>query len=154
MFCKKSVLRNEACNFNQKETLVQAFSCEFCEISKNTSGGCFSIWTNNCITWKNVRADHFWWVSLYLSGTFGARTLTNPLLQQNVHFKTFLRKWYLTMTVIWSTLVEFYITTHKLSQMIWKMIERECIYQLIFSLNNFHLGHYAKLACKNVNKFV
>ena len=30
--------------------------------------------------------------SLYLSGTFGARTLTNPLLQQNVHFKTFLRK--------------------------------------------------------------
>ena len=29
-------LRPEACNFNKKETLVQVFSCEFCEISKNT----------------------------------------------------------------------------------------------------------------------
>ena len=26
----------EACNFIQKETLAQVFSCEFCEISKNT----------------------------------------------------------------------------------------------------------------------
>ena len=26
----------EACNFIKKETLAQAFSCEFCEISKNT----------------------------------------------------------------------------------------------------------------------
>ena len=25
-----------ACKFIKKETLVQAFSCEFCEISKNT----------------------------------------------------------------------------------------------------------------------
>ena len=25
-----------ACNFTQKETLAQVFSCEFCEISKNT----------------------------------------------------------------------------------------------------------------------
>ena len=24
-----------------KESLAQVFSCEFCEISKNTSGGCF-----------------------------------------------------------------------------------------------------------------
>ena len=29
------------CNFIKKETLGQVFSCEFCEISKNTSGGCF-----------------------------------------------------------------------------------------------------------------
>ena len=56
MFCKKGVFRNfakftgkhlcqslffnkvagEACNFIKKETLVQLFSCEFCEISKNT----------------------------------------------------------------------------------------------------------------------
>ena len=26
----------EACNFIKKETLAQAFSCEFCEISSNT----------------------------------------------------------------------------------------------------------------------
>ena len=32
----------EACNFIKKETLAQVFSCEFCEISKNTSVGCFS----------------------------------------------------------------------------------------------------------------
>ena len=67
MFCKKGVLRNsqnlqektcarvsfliklqtEACNFINKETLAQVFSCEFCEISKNTffyrgpPGDCF-----------------------------------------------------------------------------------------------------------------
>ena len=28
--------RPEACNFIKKETLAQVFSCEFCEISKNT----------------------------------------------------------------------------------------------------------------------
>ena len=26
----------EACNFIEKETLARVFSCEFCEISKNT----------------------------------------------------------------------------------------------------------------------
>ena len=42
VFCKKGVLRNfekfrpHACNFIKKETLAQVFSCEFCEISKNT----------------------------------------------------------------------------------------------------------------------
>ena len=56
MFCKKGVFRNFAkfnekhlcqslffnkvaglsCNFIKKEILVQVFSCEFCEISKNT----------------------------------------------------------------------------------------------------------------------
>ena len=55
-FCKKGVLKNfakftrkhlgqslflnkvagAACNFIIKETLAQAFSCEFCEIFKNT----------------------------------------------------------------------------------------------------------------------
>ena len=29
-------LRPKACSFNKKETLAQMFSCEFCEISKNT----------------------------------------------------------------------------------------------------------------------
>ena len=56
VFCKKDVLRNfakftgkhlcqslyfnkvagKACNFIKKESLAQGFSCEFCEISKNT----------------------------------------------------------------------------------------------------------------------
>ena len=29
-------LQAEACNFIKKETLAQVFSCEFCEISRNT----------------------------------------------------------------------------------------------------------------------
>ena len=49
VFCKKGVLRNftQACNFIKKQALTQVFSCEFCDISKNTffsqnaSGGCF-----------------------------------------------------------------------------------------------------------------
>ena len=45
VFCKKGVFRNltkstgkhlQACSFIKKETLAQVFSCEFCEISKNT----------------------------------------------------------------------------------------------------------------------
>ena len=43
LFCKKDVLENfikftgkQACNFIEKETLTQVFSCEFCEIFKNT----------------------------------------------------------------------------------------------------------------------
>ena len=34
VFC--GLLQAEACNFIKKETLAQVFSCEFCEISKNT----------------------------------------------------------------------------------------------------------------------
>ena len=30
------VFLQQACNFIKKETLAQVFSCEFCEISKNT----------------------------------------------------------------------------------------------------------------------
>ena len=36
---EKGVLRScrpKACNFIKKETLAQVFSCEFCDISKNT----------------------------------------------------------------------------------------------------------------------
>ena len=43
VFCKKScsyqfhkIHRPQACNFIKKEALAQVFSCEFCEISKNT----------------------------------------------------------------------------------------------------------------------
>ena len=33
----QETLQAETCNFIKKETLTQVFSCEFCEISKNTS---------------------------------------------------------------------------------------------------------------------
>ena len=32
----RGCFRPESCNFIKKETLAQVFSCEFCEISKNT----------------------------------------------------------------------------------------------------------------------
>ena len=35
-FNKVADLRPQACNFIKKETLAQVFSCEFCQISKNT----------------------------------------------------------------------------------------------------------------------
>ena len=35
-FNKVAGLRPQACNFIKKETLAQVFSCEFCEISKNS----------------------------------------------------------------------------------------------------------------------
>ena len=35
VFCEKGIFKN-SCNFIKKETLAQVFSCEFCEISKNT----------------------------------------------------------------------------------------------------------------------
>ena len=39
-----SPFENQASNFMKKETLAQVFSCEFCEIFKNT---CFAehLWT-------------------------------------------------------------------------------------------------------------
>ena len=30
------LIKSQACNFIKKEALAQVFSCEFCEISKNT----------------------------------------------------------------------------------------------------------------------
>ena len=34
--CSVKKVAGGACNFIKKETLAQVFSCEFCEISKNT----------------------------------------------------------------------------------------------------------------------
>ena len=44
------LIKLQACNFIKKETLAQMFSCEFCEIVKNT----FFI-------------EHLWWLFLQLS---------------------------------------------------------------------------------------
>ena len=56
MFNEKGVLRNfktihrkipgPACNFIKKETLAQVFSCEFCQISKNTFTYRTPVYTN------------------------------------------------------------------------------------------------------------
>ena len=54
-----------ACNFNKKETMAQLFSCEFCEISKNTSflqstsRGCLCtvIFMETVTKTKTVRVD-------------------------------------------------------------------------------------------------
>ena len=48
-YFKRWCLRPQACNFIKKETLTQVFSCEFCEISKNT------LFTEN-----------LWWLLLML----------------------------------------------------------------------------------------
>ena len=52
----------EACNFITKETLALVFSCEFCEISKNTflqniSGGCFRVYASSIGIWLWVFLD-------------------------------------------------------------------------------------------------
>ena len=44
------LIKLQACNFIKKETLAQMFSCEFCEVVKNT----FFI-------------EHLWWLLLQLS---------------------------------------------------------------------------------------
>ena len=62
---KKDVLRNFAkftgkhlCNFIKKETMAQMFSCEFCEVSKNTF---FTehLWTtaSNDLLWNNTNEE-------------------------------------------------------------------------------------------------
>ena len=40
----------EACNFIKKETLVEVFSCEFCEIFKNTFFTEHPSTTTSCFT--------------------------------------------------------------------------------------------------------
>ena len=43
----------QTCNFIKKETLAQVFSCEFCEISKNT-----------------FFKEHLWWLLLQGCGSY------------------------------------------------------------------------------------
>ena len=57
--------------FHKKETLGQVFSCEFWKISKNTSGGCFCLFSD-CHTVKSLWAQF----DNYLSHDFRLPTLT------------------------------------------------------------------------------
>ena len=63
VFFEKGVLKGllrrlDACNFITKETLARFFSCEFCQISKNTfflqntSGVCFCIVPKHALYFK------------------------------------------------------------------------------------------------------
>ena len=47
----------EACNFLKTEALAQVFSCEFCEISKKTSGGCLCIWVGIWKIYGSLKID-------------------------------------------------------------------------------------------------
>ena len=54
-----------ACNFIKKETLSQVFSCEFCDISKNTS-----------------LTEHLWTTASVFNNTFFVYVLDNTHLQR------------------------------------------------------------------------
>ena len=45
-------------NFIKKQTLAQAFCCEFCKISKNTSGGCF--WMKKALHDKDTKDKNYY----------------------------------------------------------------------------------------------
>ena len=91
-FNKITSLRPEACNFINKETLVQVLSCEFCETSKNTFSNRTPLvaasrsitWINPCklrITEKTSTESHktlriynsdgiFWWHVFYFHKSY------------------------------------------------------------------------------------
>ena len=54
VFYKKGVLKLEACNYIKRETPTQLFSCEFCEIFRNS----FFI--------EHLRTTHSFWIFLRL----------------------------------------------------------------------------------------
>ena len=63
-------IQARACNFIEKETLAQVFSCEFCKSSKNTFfteqlrvTASVTINTSNCAILANILPVHF--TSLY-----------------------------------------------------------------------------------------
>ena len=50
----------QAFNFIKKETPTQLFSCEYCEILKNTSGSCFWVYFARKQICTSIGADCFW----------------------------------------------------------------------------------------------
>ena len=66
-FNKVAGLRPQACNFIRKETLAQIFSCEFCEIFKNTFFTEHLRTTASTISWKSRRTLKNCFVSSYPS---------------------------------------------------------------------------------------
>ena len=59
----------EICNFIKKETLAQVFSCEFCEISKNT------FFTEHLWTTASIECSDLTWRSDYWSVGFRYRVV-------------------------------------------------------------------------------
>ena len=60
----------QACNFIKNETLAQVFSCEFCEISKNT----FFI-------------EHLWWLLLHFFNCNFIHQILLPTYLPNLYIK-------------------------------------------------------------------
>ena len=78
MFCKKGV--PQACNFIRKETLAQAFSCEFFEISKNifslrTSQVAKRVRGSKCRRTKTVDKD------ILITYRFKDRRFSQPIIR-------------------------------------------------------------------------
>ena len=84
---KTPVPEPQACNFIKKETLAQAFSCEFCEISKNT----FFIehlWTTASQLYLQFYVQIFSSFSEFLFSEYCTteRLLLNPVKVSQVRF--------------------------------------------------------------------
>ena len=58
----QKAIRPQDCNFIKKEALAQVFSCEFCEISKNT-----------------LFIEHLWWLLLIVKCINSIRYKINDL---------------------------------------------------------------------------
>ena len=50
-FLSNEIFRRQVCNFTEKETLAQVFSCQFYRNIYNTSGGCFWKWFKESQSW-------------------------------------------------------------------------------------------------------
>ena len=63
-FTGKHLCQSQACNFVKKETLAQVFSCEFCEISRNTF---FTehLWATASQNWIYRQQNHFTTANLW-----------------------------------------------------------------------------------------
>ena len=90
VFCKKGVL--QACNFIKKQTLAQVFSCEFCEISKNTFSYrtppvAASVCHNYLLSTSDVLGDE----SIFFALTFIFHLVTHSRLYIKCIFSHFSR---------------------------------------------------------------
>ena len=140
VFCKKSVLRNftkftwkHLCqrlfliklqawdlNFFKKETLTQVISCEFCEISKNTSGGCFCHFSKyfdklygNIVYKMQIQMSNFSQVPASLVFAAISEFWFSGFSRHTIHK---------LITAVTAFLIAFLIKIKKLDQIIFKLL--------------------------------
>ena len=88
----------QACNFIKKEILAQVFSCEFCEISKNTF---FKehLWTTASVWCSNYPNSYFWKaLEFYLRVLSLWVSLSEDTSNYQKTYKTFVKK---TLLCLW-----------------------------------------------------